>query len=200
MSKTEKVRIDLPSKNPPVKQCKIRNQRPVSGNFKLVPKYMPFLTQFVSDVAWNCQEKTVEFNITETARFDAYNWFGGINKRFTESQKSSFVDLEQDSLLLVLMDECDKEVVNIKFRGLSLANHHCYFARDGVGGFGIDSPSNEPLTHFVRLVYSDSETIAPAHVEDEFELKIMSPEQKNEFVDEEWQESTCNCDENVAVS
>jgi len=199
MSKVEKVRIDLPNRNPPVKQCKVQNQRPVSGNFKLVPKYMPFLTQFVSDVSWNCQARTLEFNITETARFDAFNWFGGINKRVAESQKSSFVDLEQDSLLLVLMDECDKEVVTIKFRGLGLIDHHCFFARDTLGSFGVDSP-NDPLAHFVRLMYSDSETIAPAHVEDEFELKIMSPEQKNEFVDEEWQEASCHCDEDVAVS
>lgn len=197
MSKVEKVRIEIPSKNPPVKHCKVRNQRPVSGKFKLVPKYMPFLTQFITDVTWNCQERFLEFNILETARFDAYDWFGGINKRVADSQKSSFVDLEQDSLLMVFLDECDKEVMNIKFRGLILENHHCYLSKES-SGFGIDSP-DEPLIHSVRIKYSDSETIAPAHVEDEYDLKIMSTDQKNEMVDQEWQEA-CLDGKDVAVS
>lgn len=197
MSKVEKVRIEIPSKNPPSKPCRVRNQRPVSGKFKLVPKYMPFLTQFITDVSWNCQERIIEFNVFETARFDAYDWFGGINKRVADSQKSSFVDLEQDSLLLVFLDECDKEVVNIKVRGLVLVDHHCYVSNES-SGYGIDSP-DEPLRHSVKIKYSDSETIAPSHIEDDYDLKIMSTEQKNELVDQEWQEACLDC-KDVAVS
>lgn len=193
MSKIEKVKIDLPSKNPPVKPYKLRNGPPSSNNFKLIPKYMPSLSHF-SNVSWNCQEKTLEFNMQENARFDAYNWFSGINKRVLESQKSSFVDLEQDSLLLVIMDESQKEVVSIKFRCLSLCDHNCYFSNECSFGQNLSNC----LMHFVRLKYSDSEVIPPAHIEDDYDYKIITPDRKNELVDEEWQES-CNY-EDVAVS
>lgn len=165
---------------------KSKNGSPISNKFKLIPKFMPFLTQFVN-VSWNCQEKTLEFNIAETPKFDAYTWFGGINKRALESQKSSFIDIDQDSLILVLLDQSEKEVVKIKFIGLSLVDHNCYFFNEFDG-------HDKPLTHFVRISYSDNEVIP---VEDDFDLKL-SPAKKNELVDEEWQES-CNY-EDVAVS
>jgi hypothetical protein len=178
MSKTEKVRIELPPVKcgiPPVKECKINNKRPTTNKFKLIPKYIPFLSQFVETVSWDCAGQTIDITISETDRFEAYKWFGGINKRMAESQKSSFVDLEQDSLLLVFVDENDKEVTSVKFRGLCLVEHECYLAKD--------YPVENLLVHSVKLQYSDCETVPIFH--DEFGL--VTPSQRNEIVDNEWQ-------------
>lgn len=187
MSKTEKVRIDLPGKQsePAVKMCKARTQKPLVDKFRLVPKYMPFLSQAVEQVAWNCADSMLDLEIQETAGFDAYRWFGTINKRFAESQKSSFVDLEQDSLSLYFEDQDGKDVALVKFRGLKLVKHHCYLSKGLQSPFGIDSPS-ENLRHSISLRYSDAEMMTIPHIEEDLPL-LVSPEKSNEIVDEEWQ-------------
>lgn len=186
MSKTEKVRIDLHGKpsDPPVKIIKPRNMNPVSDAFRVTPKYMPFLSQNILQVTWNAAEKTLSLEIRETPNFDAYRWFGTINKRLAESQKSSFVDLEQDSILIHFEDGEGKDVAAVKFRGLKLVEHHCYMGKQT--GFGIDSPGT-PLSHSVNLRYTDSEMMPVHHIEDEDRPLLISPEESNEIVDEEWQ-------------
>jgi len=179
MNKTEKVRIELTAKqNPPVKYCNSKNKPPMSENFKLVPKYIPFLSQFIKEASWNCAEKTINIEIKETAEFDSYNWFGGINKRMSEAQKSSFVDLDQDSLLLIFMDECDKEVASIKFCGLQLVKHFCYLSKK----------HQDSLCHSISIHYTECEMIPKTRTEEDNFRRSYADE--NIIVDEEWQEVT----------
>ena len=189
MSKIEKVRIELPNNTVelPIKCCKTRNNRPMTDKWHLVPKYIPFLSKFMKEVSWNCAEKTIDIEISETAGFDAYNWFGGINKRMQEAQKSSFVDMDQDSLLLVFMDECEKQVASIKFCGLQLVKHFCYLSNaESLSAFGIDeNPSF--LCHSVSIKYTECEMM-PNFREEEEENFRRSHTDENEIVDEEWQE------------
>jgi len=178
MNKTETVKIELTAKqSPPVKHCNSKNKPPMSEKFKLVPKYIPFLVQFITESSWNCVEKTIDIEINETAGFDAYNWFGGINKRMAEAQKSSFVDLDQDSLLLVFMDECEKEVANIKFCGLELMSHHCYLSKS----------YQYSLCHSITIHYTECVAIPNTRTEEEENFR-RSHSDENVIVDEEWQE------------
>ena len=183
MRKVEKVRINLPkSTKAPVKVCQIRNQKPVPDEFQLIPKYMPSLTQLISDVKWDCAEKTFNIRISETASFDAYNWFGYINKRSSEAHKSSFVDLEQDSLLLIFQDKDQKDVMSIRFRGLQLIHHACYLSKKSCQYVG--SSTSAPISHSITIKYAESEMF-PCHLDDE---SYVSPTcEQNEVVDEEWQ-------------
>jgi hypothetical protein len=177
MNKTEVVHIELQghAESVPVKQCKARNKQPLSNKFKLIPKYIPFLSQFIQKVSWDCAEKTLEIEIDETANFDSYNWFGGINKRMSEAQKTSFVDLDQDSLMLIFMDESNAQVACIKFCGLYLKKHYLEF-----GNYSID----HILSHSIILGYQESEIIK---IESEDEDFRRSQTDENEIVDEEWQ-------------
>ena len=182
MKTTEEVRIDLPKMTKaPVKTCDLRNKKPVSDKFRLMPKFMPSLWQCITHVAWNAAEKTLFIEINETANFDAYKWFGGINKRLSESQKSSFVDLEQDSMLLVIQDEMERDVMSIKFRSPQLTQHACYLSKQE--NKFVDEHPSEPITHSLTLKYSDSEMIE-CYKEEPF---MPTVNEKNQIVDTEWQ-------------
>ena len=171
MFKTEKVVIELTGHqtNPPVKICKAKNKQPVSNKFRFIPKYMPTLEETVTCVHWDCATKTLNVVMKENATFDTYNWFSTINKRLSEAQRSSFVDLEQDSLTLVLQDQDGNDVSSIKFRGLELTKHSCRF---------LNSENAEHIvTHHIDLEYTDCETIQQPSYE-----RIGT-----ELVDDEWQ-------------
>ena len=175
MNKVKQVKIELPpAKNPPVKYC-TDGKRPDSSHFKLVPQFMPFLMNFVKGVEWNCQDKTLDVIIEETPSFDAYSWFGGINKRMAEAQKSSFVDLEEDSVSLVFQDENEKEICTIKFKGLQLVKHFCCLQDTTNVMIGNLS---DWVCHSVTLKYSDSDVIKPKQRFSEEFISIIEATQK----------------------
>lgn len=188
--KTETVKIEIPVSghiqsclpaSPLKPNCRNKNGKPCTSHFKLVPKYMPFLTEFIQAVSWNAAEQTLEVRIAETPKFEAFQWFGTINKRYAESQKSSFVDLECDSLLLAFKDQCDKDVAQFKFRSLKVVWHDCDLSKESV--FLTDV--NEPLVHNLKIKYSDCEQIPlPTSVAEEGPVLSL---ERNEVVDAEWQ-------------
>ena len=180
MTKTDHVTIELPavSKNPPVKYCKVKNQRPSVTKFELKPKYMPFLSDFVKEVNWNCAEKKITIAIEETPRFEAFEWFSTINKRNAEAQKSPFADLEQNSMILVMKDSCDKEVKTVKFSNIGLIDHNCFLGEANSWG----ASASDFVRHTITLSYYDCEVIN--NKEESFDLSVNDD---NEIADEEWQ-------------
>lgn len=182
--KTEKVRIDLPKISKcHVKPCSNKTDKPISDKFTLVPKYMPQLSQHITQTSWNCVEKTLDIEINETGNFDAFNWFSNINKRVAESQKSSFVDMEHDSLVMTFQDEFGNDLANVKFRGLHLINHSCFMVNNINPMF--DANPNF-LFHTITIRYTDCETTSCIH--EEPESMIVAPQKQNEIVDKEWQD------------
>jgi hypothetical protein len=87
--------------------------------------------------------------IQETAEFSAFEWFGTINDRWAEMQRSAFSDMEQDSLLLTYLDDGGKEVTSFKFKDVSLTSHATFSA--SCDQFGVDTDC--ALTHSITLSY-----------------------------------------------
>ncbi len=173
MNKEEKVVIEIDTPQmPPIKVRKVYNQVPESTKFRFVPKQAPYLENCVRSLEWNSVDKTLEVNLYETAGFESYSWFSTINKRMSEAQRSSFVDLEQDSLLLVFQDNDQKDVVSIKFRGLHLTSHGCCLATEQL--------NTSKVYHNITLKYTDCETI-PVYPATAF------CEKHKQIIDDEWQ-------------
>jgi hypothetical protein len=176
MTNTEKVDISL-DKIPPV-VCPIRNTRALKNQFRLIPRFMPFLSEFVEEVTWDCADQILEIQIAETPRFEAFQWFGTINKRYGEAQKSSFVDLDKDSLRLEFLDTCSHEVASLKFRNMKMIDHKCYLDKNG-----IDSH----VSHRIKVKYSEWELLP--HTPEEEPVRL-TPDKLNEMTDQEWLKET----------
>lgn len=185
MNKNEKVRIDLTDgrgSNPPLKLKKANNTYPSKDKFRLVPKFIPSLEKYFKKVKWNSVEKTLEIKVAETPNFEAFAWFGTINERFAEGQKSSFVDFEQDSLSLYFLDCQEKEVACFKFKNLKLLSHNCLMSR-ACDSFGLSNESCDHVTHSITIQYVDHKVMPIQKTEAEEEMGL-NPQ---EAIDEEWQ-------------
>lgn len=180
--KTETVRINLPQVRNELPPKRPSRKEPTGGNFKVVPRYAPYLSSSILTLDWNCVERTITLSVQETANFEAFNWFGTINKRLAESQKSSFVDLDLDSILIFFQNEDGQDVAMLKLKALQLTSHSCIAGPvAGISAFGIDSTSN-PLFHRITIKYGDCESVPVEHEEDR-----VGPD-KVDMVDLEWQQ------------
>lgn len=185
MNKSEKVRIDLTNgrgSNPPLKLRKANNSYPSTEKFRLVPKFLPNLENYFKMVKWNSVEKQLEIQVAETPNFEAFAWFGTINERFAEGQKSSFVDFEQDSLNLYFLDSQEKEVACFKFKNLKLLSHDCLMSKS-CDSFGLSNESHDHVTHRITIQYADHKVVPIQRAEAEAEANL-DPE---EAIDQEWQ-------------
>lgn len=185
MNKNEKVRIDLSEGracDPPMKLKKPDNMYPSTDKFRLVPKYIPQLEKYVKKVKWNSVQKTLEIKILETPRLEAFSWFGTINERYAEGQKSSFVDFEQDSLRLYFLDEQEREVACFKFLNLKLENHECPMSRS-CDSFGLPNDHCDHVAHNIIIRYADHKVMPIQHAEAEAQLDVTT----DEAIDQEWQ-------------
>ena len=108
---------------PPVNIKKIETSSPVKTKFRLIPKYDRSLESYVESVDWDCVSKTLKIMIRETAKFSAFAWFGTINDRQLEMQRAAFSDMEQDTLMLMFLDDGDRSVALFKFKELKLVGH-----------------------------------------------------------------------------
>lgn len=168
----EETQAPLDEKPKEIKPAKI-----VCSNFKVSPKYAPLLSDSFKEVIWNCAKKTLEFTILETPEFDAYKWFGEINKRMNESNKTSFSEVENDKILLTFFDENAIPKNYIEFSGLSLIDHSCYLAKSEVF-------KGEVLNHHITVSYTGSKLNYIINEENEFNRLFYFD--TNKLVDEEW--------------
>jgi hypothetical protein len=178
MTNTEKVDISLDKIPTPV-VCPVRNTRACKGEFRLIPRIMPFLAEFVQEVVWDAAEQTLEIVITETPRFEAFQWLVNMNKRYGEAQKTSFVDLDKESVKLTFLDCCHNEVASLKFRHMKMTGHKCELKQ--CTDFG--TPETNPVSHRVKVKYSEWELLP--RTEEEEPVKL-TPDKLNQMTDQEW--------------
>ena len=147
----------------------------VYSNFKIVPKYAPFLFDSFKELTWDCVNKKLVLTVLETPELDAYKWFGEINKRMCDSKKTSFLGIEKDNMLLTLFDENKNAVACITFFELSLLEHSCCFIKqDNI---------KETLSHYITISYVESKMVCVE--KDDGDFKRYQTD-NNKMVDQEW--------------
>lgn len=148
---------------------------PSSGKFWLIPVFSPHLRVFIEGLSWNCVDKTLRIDIKENPYGTAYKWFSGINNRYADSQKSPFVDLEKDSVVLVVLDDEEEELFRYKFRNLSLTDHNCDW---------INFPQDH-LHHKIVIKYQTVEEVDLRNAEPLSKIKAGADD-PYQIIDEEW--------------
>lgn len=105
------------------------------NNFWAIPTKSPHLRDFISSVVWNCANKSLTFEMSETPSFSAYNWFSKL--------------AEDDAIAICFFDRNDQEVTRLMFNKLELVNHKCVMNKEE-----IDCENNE-LIHELALSYAN---------------------------------------------
>jgi len=157
---------------------------PDAQNYFAIPESKPHLRSFVRSFEWNCVTREIEMLIDETPAFSAYDWLISINKKKQENQDKPLGELQQDCLTLILMDQAEREVARIRFRGLELISHRCGLSTPEDGAtFGVE-PSDEfvPVRHLLILKYQSGEC-------SNNKLQYHEPEDFDSDPDKEWSET-----------
>jgi len=147
---------------------------PDAQNYFAIPESKPHLRSFVRSFEWNCVKREIEMIIDETPTFSAYDWLTNINKRKQENQDKPLGELQQDCLTLILMDEVEREVARIRFRGLELISHRC-----GLSTPEDDSEEFVPVRHLLILKYESGERSTS-------KIQYHEPEDFDPNPDTEW--------------
>jgi hypothetical protein len=108
-------------------------QSPDWNNFWAIPTKSPHLREFISSTTWNCANKILKIEISETPSFSAYNWFSNLTK--------------EDAIAICFFDRRDKEVMRLLFHALKLIDHKCIMNKNE-----RDDDNNE-LIHEIILSY-----------------------------------------------
>ena len=175
----DKIQIEMKEKAPH-KVCKVRNKRPVTDKYELIPKMCPQLKDFVRSIQWNCAKQCLKINIYETPKFEAYDWLSTINDRKKDAQKSPFCDLEDDAIILKVLDESENEVASFRFVDLELVAHSCEWKPLDMGLEG--NIGDNFLIHHIKINYRKVLKLAD---KEPFETNV--PVTTEKFMDFEWQ-------------
>lgn len=157
-------------------ESKVKIVQPSSGKFWLIPVFSPHLREFIETLNWNCVEQTLNLDIRETRLGTALKWFSGINKRYDDSQKT-ILDLEKDSIVLIVLDDEENELLRYRFGTLRLVGHSCAWST---------FPDTGTLRHNITVRYQTVEEIVKEKWENisEINRNDIDPYQ---VIDDEWQ-------------
>lgn len=179
MINNEKVTIQLNAKNkelnnPPLKFYKARNGKPSKQNFIFRATAFPQITEGVVGLTWNSSTKIIILKIKETSKFEVYQWLQYIRNISNQLQCRAFTDLDANCVSLTIQDENEIDVVNLRFKNISIASHKCVFSKQE----SIDENFN--LFHRIEIAYEFEELVFPNYFEE-------NEKYDEEKTDEEWQ-------------
>jgi hypothetical protein len=188
MFKKECVKIEVKGKegeeNLPVECCMTRNGKPTQSHFVFRPRVFPQLSNYVLNLNWNSVSKTIKVDFNETPNFEVYEWIKYIQEKSIEVQKSPFSDLDANCLSITFQDSKGKDVADVKFKNLSIADHNCSLVK--ASQEDSDNPTTDFLVQTVVLGYQYTEFLLSKSREDEIFEKFPAPPQEA-AADQEWQ-------------
>lgn len=160
MNKMEKTTSD-PRANTvslPVRFSRANNGKPSMNNFKLTPKNFTQLSECVDSLNWNSIDKVLHMTVIETPKFDVIKWLNFIDEQFHVYQKSPFVDIDTNVILLDFLDGNDNRVATFRFKNLKVESHECHMHRN-VSHYGVDQKKEDHLRHMISINYQYVEMV-----------------------------------------
>jgi hypothetical protein len=157
-----------------------RNGKPSQSRFVFRPRVFPQLSNYVVNLNWNSVSRTIKVDFNETPNFEVYEWIKYIQEKSIEVQKSPFSDLDANCLSITFQDCKGKDIADIKFKNLSIADHNCSLVKES------DDHANNFLVQTVVLGYQYTEFLLSKSREDEIFEKFPAPPQEA-AADQEWQ-------------
>lgn len=154
----------------PVKNAKAKYGKPKVSAFRFSPRSFGQLNESVTRVKWNSVDKKLTLTVYETEEFDAAKWLKYLDEQHIEYQKSPFVDTDNSTIVIDLLDAHDHKLSTMRFKNLIVESHECNLNRD------ID----DFLKYEVVITYQHVEMVVHAD-----RAIPENPDLENE--DEEWQ-------------